>query len=105
VQALAALRRADAVLGPARDGGFYLMGLRKPAGRRAQLFHGVDWGTARACRQALAQLRGAGLRVRMLPVESDVDRPEDVRRLKSVVRWSRRGRLAPLRRLFRLVLR
>ncbi len=98
-QALVALRRTDAVLGPARDGGFYLIGLRKPAGRSAQLFQGVDWGTARACRQTLAQLRRAGLRVRLLPVESDVDRPEDLRRLKRFVRRSGHPRLGPLRRL------
>jgi glycosyltransferase A (GT-A) superfamily protein (DUF2064 family) len=101
VQALAALHRADAVLGPARDGGFYLIGLRKPRGRSPQLFRAVDWGTARACRQVRAELRRGGLRVQLLPVEFDVDRPEDLRRLKRFVRRSRDRRLAPLRRLLR----
>ncbi len=101
--ALAALRRADAVLGPARDGGFYLIGLGKPHGRGVQLFRSVDWGTARAFQQTLRQLRGAGLRVRLLPIDSDVDRPEDLRRLKRFVQRSRSQHLAPLRRLLRSV--
>ena len=104
LQALRALGRAAAVLGPARDGGFYLIGLdnaRAPAGK---LFRAVEWGTARAFRQTLSELRRAGLRVRLLPMESDVDRPEDLQQLRKLVRRSRDPRLAPLRRLFRLVL-
>ncbi len=104
LQALSALRRADAVLGPARDGGFYLIGLRKSAGHGARLFRGVDWGTHLACRQTQAQLRRAGLRVHLLRVDSDVDRPEDLGRLKGILRRSRNRRLAPLRRLLRQVL-
>jgi len=104
LQALAALRRADAVLGPARDGGFYLIGLRKAAGHNARLFRGVHWGTPRAFGQTLAQLRRADLRVQLLRADSDVDRPEDLRSLKRAVRPSRQRHLAPLRRLFRQIL-
>ena len=104
LQALAALQRADAVLGPARDGGYYLIGLRRIKGRRARLFRGIDWGTRRAFRQTLRQLQRAGLRVHLLPVDSDIDRKEDLQRLKRIVRNSRQRRLAPLRRLLREVL-
>jgi hypothetical protein len=94
-EALAALRRADAVLGPARDGGYYLIGLRRTA--KARLFGGVPWGTARAFAQTRRNLAKARLRVRLLPVGFDVDTPNDVRRLKREVRRSRLKHLGPLR--------
>ncbi|HXE75591.1 MAG TPA: TIGR04282 family arsenosugar biosynthesis glycosyltransferase [Candidatus Xenobia bacterium] len=104
LQALRALGRADAVLGPAQDGGYYLIGLRATAARDKKLLQGVDWGTEHAFRETLSELHRAGLRVQLLPLEFDVDRPKDLRRLKRLVRRSRSPRLGPLRRLFRQVL-
>lgn len=98
LQALAALRRADAVLGPACDGGYYLIGLRGTDKETKGLFRGVEWGTRRALTQTLHNLRNAGLRVRRLPMGYDVDTPADLRRLKRDVRRSRQPHLAPLRR-------
>ena len=94
--ALAALRRADAVLGPARDGGYYLIGLRRTAKKR--LFDGVAWGTRRAFAQTRRNLRAADLRVRQLPMGYDVDTPADLQRLERDVRRSRQRQLEPLRR-------
>lgn len=75
--ALAALAEHDAVLGPAEDGGYVLIGLR----RMADLFTGVAWGTARVLEQTRARLADAGLTWQELDPLWDVDRPADLARL------------------------
>lgn len=74
-EAFASLREADVVLGPALDGGYYLIGLRAP---RPELFHGIDWGTEKVLRQTLERAARSGCRVRQLRTLSDVDRPADL---------------------------
>ena len=74
--AFAALDRHDLVLGPALDGGYYLVGMR---GRTSTVFERIDWGTARVLDQTLA--RAAELAVELLPAMADVDRPEDLAHL------------------------
>ena len=71
---------ADVVLGPARDGGYYLIGLRAAAIER-RLFAGVPWSSAGVLAATLERCRRAGRRVALLPEEADVDRPEDLSRL------------------------
>ncbi len=78
---------ADAVLAPTQDGGYALIGLRRAVRR---VFAGVDWGGPRVLAQTRARLRSLGWRWRELRTVWDVDRPEDVARLK------RSRRLAPL---------
>ena len=70
---------ADAVLSPAEDGGYALIGARRSA--RA-LFDGVKWGSARVLAQTRARLKRLGWRWKELRTVWDVDRPEDVARLK-----------------------
>ncbi|MFP6772098.1 MAG: TIGR04282 family arsenosugar biosynthesis glycosyltransferase [Alphaproteobacteria bacterium] len=74
-QALKALRRSDAVFGPAADGGFWLVGLRRGhwAGR---LFTGVRWSSVHALADTLANLPRTG-RVTLLETLRDVDTPAD----------------------------
>ncbi|MCG8404429.1 MAG: TIGR04282 family arsenosugar biosynthesis glycosyltransferase [Phycisphaerales bacterium] len=74
-QAFDFLRRYDAVIGPAVDGGYYLLGLRKPA---RVLFDGIDWSTSRVLSQTLARAEDAGLSVAMLPERRDVDEFGDI---------------------------
>jgi rSAM/selenodomain-associated transferase 1 len=74
-EALDALRRQDMVLGPASDGGYYLIGLSRP---EPGLFEGIAWGGERVLTQTLSQADGLGLSVHRLGVLSDVDRPEDL---------------------------
>ena len=96
-----AVTRSQAVLGPARDGGFYLMGLALPGLKLRGLFDGVDWGGPRAYRQMRARLQSAGLRLALLPPSYDVDTPSDLARLARDMRRSRSQHLAPLRAWFR----
>lgn len=71
---------ADVVLGPAEDGGYYLIAL----GRQAvvpRLFDGVAWSTGSVLATTLDRCRELGLAVELLPEAADVDTPEDLRRL------------------------
>jgi len=74
--AFRALERHDVVFGPARDGGFWLVGVSgmRPVGNP---FRRVRWSTAHALTDTLANIR-PGLRVVMLPMLNDVDRLEDL---------------------------
>jgi rSAM/selenodomain-associated transferase 2/rSAM/selenodomain-associated transferase 1 len=65
----------EVVLGPALDGGYYLLGLRSP---RPELFREIAWSTAAVRAQTLARAAGSGLRVDELPPLADVDEPDDV---------------------------
>lgn len=85
-------RGADLVLGPAADGGYYLIGL---TGEQKDLFRDLPWGTGRVMARTLRRARGLGLRVGLLPVWHDVDRIDDVRRLRRELAGPRRRR-APM---------
>lgn len=73
--AFAALDHHDVAVGPASDGGYYLIGLRRPA---PALFRGVSWGTDRALAETLDRAGHEGLTVRSLDTLSDLDTPEDL---------------------------
>lgn len=80
---------ADAVLSPAEDGGYALIGLRRVSPR---LFSGLEWGSDSVLRETRTRLRELGWRWRELRTVWDVDRPEDYARL---------GRLRAHRRFMR----
>ena len=82
-QAFARLDEADVVLGPDDDGGYYLVGLRQP---QPALFEGIAWSTERVVVQTLGRIREQSLTVAVLPEWYDVDRPEDVRRIRDELR-------------------
>ena len=81
--AAAALDRADAVVGPAEDGGFWLLGLSRAADG---VFDGVNWGTAVVCGQTIDRLAAAGIDLVLLPQLADCDRPEDLARWPELLR-------------------
>jgi len=58
------------VLGPSTDGGYYLIGLKRPHRR---LFEDIDWSTERVTAQTLARAQELGLAVHQLPTWYDVD--------------------------------
>lgn len=70
---------ADLVLGPAADGGYWLIGLARPA---PGLFRDMPWSTAAVAHETLARARAAGLVGVVLPVLHDVDRPRDFTHLR-----------------------
>ena len=77
----------DLVLGPARDGGYWLIGLALQGLRRhggpgapGQLLAGIPWGTNQVLERTLEEAAGLGLRVALLQERSDVDWPEDLAR-------------------------
>ena len=73
---------ADVVLGPAEDGGYYLIALRAGAVAR-RLFEDIAWSTDRVFPETVERCRELGLRLELLPKASDVDTPEDLHRLAS----------------------
>ena len=70
----------DVVVGPAADGGYYLIGLRREAVRR-ELFDGVAWSSPSVLADTLSRCERLGLEVAHLPVGHDVDSPADLERL------------------------
>lgn len=69
------LRSADVVLGPAVDGGYYLIGMRRPT---PALFADMPWSTSDVLRITIDRARALGLRTARLPTLSDVDEPSDL---------------------------
>lgn len=90
--AAAALARHDAVVGPAADGGYVLLGVHRAP---AALFAGVEWGTGRVLDATRARLAALGWRWHELAERPDVDRPEDLAGLAALgprwAQWARTG--------------
>lgn len=74
-EAFARLREHPIVLGPARDGGYYLVGLRRPL---PELFRGITWGSSSVLAESLAVLQRLELKPALLQPLDDIDRPEDL---------------------------
>lgn len=70
---------ADLVLGPSEDGGYYLVGLRRP---EPALFAGMPWSTDRVLSLTVETARRLGLRTHFLPEWFDVDTAADLGRLR-----------------------
>jgi rSAM/selenodomain-associated transferase 1 len=85
IRALAG-ERCDAVLGPAADGGYWAIGLRRP---RPEVFIGVPMSTERTAAAQRRRLEGLGLRRRELPELRDVDTFEDARAVAALAPRSR----------------
>jgi hypothetical protein len=82
------LRRTDVVIGPARDGGYYLIGLRRPEPR---LFSDIAWSSDAVLRQTRQRAAQAGLSVVLMKEMEDVDDVHSLQRVR--VRASRGHRL------------
>ena len=89
-RALDALRGADAVLGLAPDGGYWAIGLRRPAGA---VFKGVPMSREDTGARQLARLREHGLRVAALPALRDVDVIADAHAVAALVPEGRFARV------------
>jgi hypothetical protein len=89
-EAFAALEAHALVLGPANDGGYYLIGLSR---RAPGIFRAIEWGSERVFEQTLAAARSEGLGVALLGGLADIDTPADLVRL--IARRIGTGRSAP----------
>jgi rSAM/selenodomain-associated transferase 1 len=78
-RAFALLDAHDIVLGPAEDGGYYLLGLSTP---RPELFSGIDWGTPEVLENTIQAAKKAQLDITMLDELYDVDTIDDLRRFE-----------------------
>jgi len=65
-------------LGPSDDGGYYLIGVKKP---HRHLFEQIDWSTERVLKQTIQRATEIGLEVKLLPTGYDVDDDASLRRL------------------------
>lgn len=98
-QACAELRQHDLVLGPAMDGGYYLIGLKNV---ESFLFRGMEWGSGQVLEQTLQAACRHQLRTALLPELQDIDRWQDLKawagrtegsRGKSTLAWRYAGYL------------
>ena len=71
----------DAAIVPAEDGGYCAIGLTSSAPYR-DVFREVPWSTPEVLARTVQRLERAGVRYRLLPAAYDVDRPEDLERLR-----------------------
>lgn len=85
-QALAALSQRPAVLGPANDGGYVLLGLRQAAAPvLPALFAPMSWGSGQVAAITRERMRAAGLDWTELPSLADIDRPGDLASLGDIL--------------------
>jgi rSAM/selenodomain-associated transferase 1 len=96
-QAIALLDESDVVLGPSEDGGYYLIGLKRP---RPELFQGIAWSTGRVLAQTVERAEALGLSVALTLPWYDVDTASDLDRLRDELVGLPAGALLHTRRFF-----
>jgi uncharacterized protein len=75
LRAFQSLEKQELVVGPARDGGYYLIGASR---LHPELFRAIPWGTAQVFRETVRRARRQGISLASLPAWDDVDLPESV---------------------------
>ena len=98
MEAFDALDTGDLAIGPAEDGGYYLLGLsmRGAPDDMSELFEGVAWGGGEVRARTLENAARLELRVHEFPPLSDVDLPEDLHHWEEAVRRSRLSIIVPV---------
>jgi len=80
-EAFESLRKKDSVIGPAYDGGYYLIGFKDKT-FSPQVFEGMAWGTQNVFGETIKKLKRFRRVVHTLPYLRDIDTAEDLKRLK-----------------------
>jgi len=80
-EAFKSLKEMDAVIGPAFDGGYYLIGFNLNT-FSPQVFEGIVWGTENVFEETMRKLKRFRRVVYTLPYQRDIDTAEDLKRLK-----------------------
>lgn len=78
-EAFNALQHADIAIGPAKDGGYYLLAMKK---MNAEIFQNISWSTGEVLLQTLDCCRSLKLSTHLLPELTDVDVEEDLEGLQ-----------------------
>ncbi len=73
--AITSLKENDIVLGPAKDGGYYLVGMNSPQ----DIFSGITWGSSNTLESTIDKIRSQGLSFDLLSLRHDIDREEDLK--------------------------
>lgn len=81
-QAFEALEGRDMVAGPANDGGYYLLGMKRYL---PEVFRNIEWSTSSVLADTLAIARGMNLSVKVLDTLVDVDTLEDWEKVKGLI--------------------
>ena len=81
--AFAALRAKDVVIGPAEDGGYYLLGMNTFV---PEVFRKIPWSTERVLKSTLGAIAREGASVKMLRVDFDLDRPTDLQKARQLLK-------------------
>jgi glycosyltransferase A (GT-A) superfamily protein (DUF2064 family) len=80
-EAFAELDRVDLVLGPAEDGGYYLIAMREPH----DVFSGITWSQPSVLAETLTRASALDLRVHLLASGFDIDELRDLERLRELL--------------------
>lgn len=83
-----ALDAHHVVIGPARDGGYYLLGQNVAGVGPTDLFTGIEMSTPRVCRETIARAHAAGLSVAHAPKTFDVDEAADLMTLRGALAFA-----------------
>lgn len=86
-----ALNDNDVVLGPCEDGGYYLIGLKKPC---FDLFKGVEWSGNGVLKQTIKKAKRLKLKIALLKKWLDVDTPESLTRLEKRLKLEKNKKIA-----------
>ncbi len=78
VRAFTSLDGYDVVLGPCKDGGYYLVGMKQP---HPELFEGISWSSSAVLRQTIQKARTANLEIVQIEKKSDIDTYSEVKDL------------------------
>lgn len=78
-KAFGLMQSSPVILGPAEDGGYYLLGLREP---HISIFEDIEWSQPTVLAQTVAKLQLLRIDYQMLPRRMDLDTPDDLLRLR-----------------------
>ncbi|TNF56315.1 glycosyltransferase, partial [bacterium] len=77
LKAFELLNNSDVVFGPAQDGGYYLIGMKKPV---HELFHGIPWSSEITLQRSMEKARDLSYTISLTEKLSDIDTIEDVKK-------------------------
>jgi rSAM/selenodomain-associated transferase 1 len=85
-RAFALLESCEFVLGPAEDGGYYLIGCRA-ASYEPTIFQDIAWGTSSVLSSTISRIAATGRTLALLPERFDIDTAEDLERYARETGW------------------